>query len=70
MQLGLTKEQLEFRLNGIGGSEANMIMSGDNQKVMDLWLVKTKPAQPEDLSGILPVQMGRYTEPFNRYWSE
>lgn len=70
MQLGLTKEQLEFRLNGIGGSEANMIMSGDNQKVMDLWLVKTKQAQPEDLSSILPVQMGSYTEPFNRYWYE
>jgi len=70
MQLGLTKEQLEFRLSGIGGSEANTLMGGDEKKIMDLWLVKTKQAEPEDLSNILPVQMGSFTEPFNRYWYE
>ena len=70
MQLGLTKEQQEFRMNVIGGSEANIIMSGDDVKILHLWRQKIGEVGPDDLSDVLPVQMGLYTEPFNRFWYE
>lgn len=52
---------------GIGGSDARKIMLGD---WLDLWLEKTGRAAPEDLSNVLPVQLGTFTEPFNREWFE
>lgn len=67
-QFGLTPDQLLRRREGIGGSDANIIMSGDDAKVMQLWLEKTGQAEPEDLSRVLPVQMGTFTEPLNRHW--
>jgi len=70
MQLGLTKEQQEFRLNVIGGSEANIIMSGDDVKILHLWRQKIGEVGQDDLSDVLPVQMGLFTEPFNRFWYE
>lgn len=50
---------------GIGGSDARKIMDGD---WYDLWAEKTGRAEPEDLSDVLPVQLGAYTEPFNLAW--
>lgn len=70
MQLGLTKEQQEFRKNVIGGSEANILMEGDDVKILHLWRQKIGEVEPDDLSDILPVQMGLFTEPFNRFWYE
>jgi predicted phage-related endonuclease len=70
MQLGLTKEQQEFRLNVIGGSEANILMGGDDTKILHLWRQKIGEVGPDDLSDVLPVQMGLFTEPLNRYWYE
>lgn len=70
MQLGLTKEQQEFRLNVIGGSEANILMGGDDAKIIHLWAQKIGEVGPDDLSDILPVQMGLFTEPLNRHWYE
>jgi len=70
MQLGLTKEQQEFRLNVIGGSEANILMGGDDVKILHLWRQKIGEVGSDDLSDILPVQMGLFTEPLNRYWYE
>ncbi len=61
MQLGLTDEQLAERKKGIGGSDAGRISRR-------LWLEKTGRAEPEDLSGVLAVQMGSFTEPLNAYW--
>lgn len=59
-----------FRLTGIGGSDANTILSGEAERVHHLWKVKTKKVEPDDLSRVLPVQMGTFTEPFNIGWFE
>ena len=67
ISLGLTPAQLEQRRKFIGGSDAGEIMTGDWRK---LWRVKTGRAEPEDLSGILAVQMGSFTEPLNAMWYE
>ena len=58
------------RRTGLGGSDANIIMSGDPQAVLALWEEKTGRREPEDLSRVLPVQMGSWTEPLNRHWYE
>jgi predicted phage-related endonuclease len=55
------------RLKGIGGSDATRIMAGDT---LALWEEKTGRREPEDLSGVLPVQIGSFTEPFNVAWFE
>lgn len=64
----LTKEQKEFRSKLLGGSDANTIMSGDEEKILKLWKVKTGQEEDEDLSDVLQVQMGVHTEPFNIEW--
>jgi predicted phage-related endonuclease len=53
------------RRSGIGGSDANIIMSGDRQRIVALWEEKTGRREPEDLSWVLPVQMGAATEALN-----
>ena len=70
MQLGLTKSQIEFRRNAIGGSDANKIMGDKPEYITRLWQEKRGEIEPEDLSDVLPVQMGSFTEPLNRYWFE
>ncbi len=67
MKLGLSKEELLARRRGIGGSDAGAIVAG-GEAWLDLWLDKTARKEPADLSDILPVQMGLYTEPLNCYW--
>ena len=64
----LTDEQKLFRKLGIGGSDANIIMGGDDQKLINLWLEKRGERESDDLSDVLMVQMGVWTEPFNRIW--
>lgn len=56
------------RRESLGASDANQIMSGDDERLFRLWLEKTGQAEPEDLSRNLPVQMGTWTEPLNRRW--
>lgn len=68
LKLGLSSDQLAFRVRVIGGSDANTIMSGDSERILRLWREKRGEEKPEDLSDVLPVQMGSFTEPFNRYW--
>lgn len=53
------------RLSGIGGSDANIIMGGDPDRVYALWEEKLGRREPEDLTWILPVQMGSATEELN-----
>lgn len=55
------------RRRGIGGSDATRIVAGD---WYNLWMEKTGRAKPEDLSRVLPVQLGSFTQPFNRRWFE
>ena len=68
--LGLSAEDLADRKAWIGGSDANTIMSGNTDRLIQLWREKRDEAEPEDLSGILAVQMGSFTEPFNAAWFE
>ena len=68
--LGLSAEAIATRVNYIGGSDANIIMSGDDARILKLWQQKRGEAEPDDLSDILAVQMGSFTEPFNAAWYE
>jgi predicted phage-related endonuclease len=70
LKLGLTKEQLAERRNGLGGSDASIIMGGDPAALIALWEDKRGLREGEDLSRVLPVQMGSFTEPLNLYWYE
>jgi hypothetical protein len=45
-------------------------MGGDEKKLLRLWREKRGEAESEDLSDILAVQMGSFTEPFNAAWFE
>lgn len=63
--LAKSADWLTERRKGIGGSDAAKIMSGE---WLDLWEQKTGRVEGEDLSRILAVQMGTFTEPLNRYW--
>lgn len=53
------------RTKGIGGSDATKIVAGEWR---DLYLEKKGLKELDDLSFVLPVQLGIYTEPFNRDW--
>lgn len=55
------------RAKGIGGSDAKRIMEGDWHA---LWMEKTGRQEPDDLSDVLQVQLGSFTELFNRAWFE
>ncbi len=68
--LGLSAEAIAARRNSIGGSDANIIMSGNDAKVIQLWREKRGEAEPENLRDVLAVQMGSYTEPLNVAWFE
>ena len=69
-QLGLDAGALKDRRAGIGGSDANTLLSGDTDRVRRLWQEKRGEVEPEDLSGILPVAFGSWTEAFNLQWFE
>lgn len=70
LNLGLSAIEREARQQYLGGSDANILMGGDPAAILNLWRVKTGQAEPEDLSGVLPVVMGSWTEELNRYWFE
>jgi len=54
----------------IGGSDARIIMGGDETALLRLWKEKRGEVEPEDLSGDLLVQLGGVTEDLNRQWYE
>lgn len=66
--MALTAEQKLFRSKLLGGSDANTIMGGNTEYLMELWMTKTGQKEDVDLSDVLPVQMGVWTEPFNIQW--
>lgn len=68
--LQLSGSDLFLRDRGIGGSDANIILSGDAGHIHQLWLEKRGESAPADLSNVLPVVLGCWTEPFNRQWFE
>ena len=65
---GWTKN--EDRRGFIGGSDARTIMGDDDAALVRLWREKRGEAEPEDLSGVLVVQLGTVTEDLNRRWYE
>lgn len=69
-ELRLGASKAAERVSGIGGSDANVILSGDAERIRDLWLEKRGEAGPADLSSNLAVMLGCWTEPFNRQWFE
>lgn len=70
LNVGLTETQKQNRLHSLGGSDANIILSGDQEKIVNLWLEKTGQKETENLDDVLPVVMGQFTEPLNLYWYE
>jgi hypothetical protein len=51
---------------GIGGSDANMIISGDPERIARLGRKKRGEVAAEDLSSVLPVLLGSWSEAFIR----
>jgi predicted phage-related endonuclease len=66
----LTAEQLRIRDGKLTASRVACLMTGDAEKVMDLFREMTGDPtyQPEDLSGVWPVRMGEATEALNLEW--
>jgi hypothetical protein len=68
--IGMNKEDVAERMNFVGASDANIILGGDQDKIYQLWQEKCGLVPPVDLSDILPVQMGTWTEDLNLMWFE
>jgi predicted phage-related endonuclease len=66
--MALTPEQIELRKKLVGGSDTNIILGGNEEKILKLWRVKRGEEESENLDDVLPVQMGTFTEPFNAQW--
>jgi predicted phage-related endonuclease len=54
----------------VGGSDARVIMGGDEAALIRLWREKRGELEPQDLSADLIVQLGVVTEDLNRHWYE
>lgn len=68
MDLKLCDQALAARRDYLGGSEANTLMSGNAERVRQLWLEKRGEAVAPDFSENLAVALGSWTEAFNRQW--
>jgi predicted phage-related endonuclease len=66
--MALSPEQIERRRNFVGGSDANILVKGDPIEIENLRLFKTNIIGPPDLDGVLQIQLGSFTEAFNRFW--
>jgi predicted phage-related endonuclease len=60
----------DHRRTFIGGSDARVIMGNNEAALLQLWQEKRGETEPEDLSGVLTVQLGKVTEDLNRHWYE
>jgi predicted phage-related endonuclease len=68
LNVGLTAEQRAARK--LGASCANKLMAGTDEELIALWQELRGEREPEDLSNVLAVMMGSWTEELNRYWFE
>lgn len=68
----LSPTQLQARDGKLTASRVACLMTGDAEKIMDLWREMTgDPAfAAEDLSGVWAVQLGSHTESLNLDWYE
>ena len=69
-KLRMDKKSLSARKKKLGGSEINIIASGNKEKIQNLFLEKTDQKEPDDLTLIWPVIMGHITETVNLEWTE
>lgn len=60
----------KLRTGFLGGSDANIILGGNHDRIDRLWREKRGEVPSEDLTHVLPVMMGTWTEDFNRQWFE
>lgn len=67
---GLTPEQRRLREGKLSASEVGRLMTGDPDKIMNLWRVKVGEIEEDDLSDVWPVQLGIHTEALNLAWYE
>jgi len=59
------------RRAALGASDATIVVNGTPEQINSLWLYKTGQREAEDLSMVIPVQIGIATEAFNvRYFEQ
>ncbi|WP_187435940.1 YqaJ viral recombinase family protein [Bradyrhizobium hipponense] len=63
--IGMSDEARAARMKSIGGSDAKIIMSGDQAAIEQLWMEKRGEVLPEDLSDVILINLGNLTEPLN-----
>jgi predicted phage-related endonuclease len=68
--MALTAQQLADRHGKLTGSRVACLMTGDAEKIMQLWLEMTGQAMEENLDHVWPVQLGSATEELNLRWFE
>ena len=62
------EKQLKERKKYIGGAEINILATGDQASINQLWETKTGKVEDKDLTTIFPVMMGNVTEGLNLAW--
>lgn len=67
--LGLSPEAIAARRAFMGGSDANIIAKGDAEAIGKLRAFK-QGGPPEDLSNLIYVMLGNWSEPFILAWAE
>jgi hypothetical protein len=70
LDLSLSAREQQFRRGGVGGSDANIILSGKHDRIVALWREKRGEDAGPDLSNNLAAALGNWTETFNRHWYE
>jgi predicted phage-related endonuclease len=63
--IGMSEEARLARMSSIGGSDAKIIMSGDQKAIERLWHEKRGEQAPVDLSEVILINLGNLTEPLN-----
>lgn len=66
----LTAEQLKLRDGRLTASRVSCLMTGDEQKIMDLWRLMVGETGEQSLSDVWPVVLGEATEALNLSWYE
>lgn len=68
----LSPDQIEARRGKLTASRVACLMNGTKEEILNLWreLVGDPKWEPEDLSGVWPVQLGSTTEELNLDWFE
>jgi predicted phage-related endonuclease len=63
--IGMSEEARQARMSSLGGSDAKIIMSGDQKAIERLWSEKRGEKAPVDLSEVILINLGNLTEPLN-----